>query len=184
MIGWHENMHEIILPETKPETEWVRGRALQKMSPTWNHSRLQGALIFALIPWAEQRGQVGPEWRFRPAPPGEISRPLVPDVSYVRNERLRGLPPDELQSPRFAPDVAFEILSPGDRKADVEDKIAVYLAAGSMLVVLIDPRKRTVTTIDERERQTLNEGDTLRHPALPEFSLPLARLFAALRPPE
>ena len=24
------SLHEIVLPETKPETEWVRGRALQK----------------------------------------------------------------------------------------------------------------------------------------------------------
>jgi hypothetical protein len=26
-------LDEIVLPETKPETEWVRGRALQKLSP-------------------------------------------------------------------------------------------------------------------------------------------------------
>jgi hypothetical protein len=26
-------IHEIVLPETKPETEWVLGRALQKVSP-------------------------------------------------------------------------------------------------------------------------------------------------------
>ena len=28
-----EALREIVLPETKPETEWLRGRAVQKVSP-------------------------------------------------------------------------------------------------------------------------------------------------------
>jgi Uma2 family endonuclease len=82
-------LHEIVLPETKPETEWVRGRALQKVSPQRDHSRLQGAMTMRLDRWAAGRGEVGPEWRFRVAPPGEVRRPVVPDVAYVSNERLR-----------------------------------------------------------------------------------------------
>ncbi len=35
------SLHEIVLPETKPETEWVRGRALQKVSPRYRHARCQ-----------------------------------------------------------------------------------------------------------------------------------------------
>jgi hypothetical protein len=31
-IGWRDmSLHEIVLPETKPETEWVRGRPLAKV---------------------------------------------------------------------------------------------------------------------------------------------------------
>ena len=123
VIDWRDTMlHEIVLPETKPETEWVRGRALQKMSPKRDHSRLQGALYSALTRWAEGRGEVGPEWRFRVAPPGEVRRPLVPDVAYVSNERLRPLSYEELQLPPLAPDVAVEILSPGDRRIDIDDQ--------------------------------------------------------------
>ena len=35
VIEWREAMvhQEIVLPYTEPETEWVRGRALQKVSP-------------------------------------------------------------------------------------------------------------------------------------------------------
>ncbi len=104
--------NEIDLPETKPETEWVRGRALQKVSPTPNHSFLQLALATALGTWAKGKGKVGSEWRFRITPPGKITRPLVPDVAYVRREQLIGLSDNELQASRFAPDAAFEILSP------------------------------------------------------------------------
>jgi Uma2 family endonuclease len=176
-------LHEIVLPETKPETEWVRGRALQKVSPTWNHSRLQGALFLALSDWAAGRGEIGIEWRFRVTPPGAITRPLVPDLSFVRDERLRLFSDDEIQIPLLSPDVAFEILSPDDRAGDVEDKVGVYLCAGTELVVLVDPRARTVTLVDAQSRRTLREHEVFEHPALPGFSLHLDRLFATLRRP-
>lgn len=66
------SLHEIVLPQTEPEMEWVSGRALQKVSPQRTHARLQGALTVRLDTWAQGRGEVGPEWRFRIAPPGEV----------------------------------------------------------------------------------------------------------------
>ena len=62
---------EILLPITKPETEWVRGRALQKMSPTRVHAILQTAVMIGLRDWAGERGDVLTGWRFRIAVPGE-----------------------------------------------------------------------------------------------------------------
>ena len=88
VIAWHEKMlHEIVLPATKPETEWVRGRALQKMSPQRDHSRLQGMLNSALMQWAEGRGEVGPEWRFRVAPQRN-----APSARSRRSLRLQRAP--------------------------------------------------------------------------------------------
>lgn len=78
---------EIVLPITEPETEWVRGRAVRKVSPTRDHSRLQTELSSAMNVWSRGRGEVGTEWRFRIEPPGEPRRPLVPDISYVKVER-------------------------------------------------------------------------------------------------
>jgi hypothetical protein len=49
---------EIILPETKPETEWLRGRAVRKMSPLWTHSKLQQWWLLRLSAWAVGRGEV------------------------------------------------------------------------------------------------------------------------------
>jgi len=172
-------LDEIVLPETKPETEWVRGRALQKMSPLRDHSLIQGEFIKRLGPWSRGRGEVGPEWRFRIAVPGEVRRPLVPDVSYVAAERLRGLTHEEKQAPAFAPTVAIEILSLGDRRADVESKIDVYLGGGSSLVLIVDSRTRTIEVHDENGRNVLRGDDTLTHPALPDFSLNLREFFAS-----
>ena len=172
---------EIVLPPSTPELEWVRGRALQKVSPQRTHSRLQAALTMQLDRWATGRGEVGPEWRFRVAPPGEMRRPLVPDVAYVSYERLRPLSDEEIELPPLAPDVAVEILSPDDRRADVDDKIDVYLRAGSSLVLVVDPRRRTVELHDRDGVRVLDESCVIAHSALPGFSYPVIELFDVLR---
>jgi len=174
---------EIVLPDTKPETEWVRGRPLQKVSPQRDHSRLQAMLAMQLMGWAADRGEVGTEWRFRVAPPGEVRRPLVPDVAYVSNNRLRPLSDEELQIPPLAPDVAVEILSPDDRRADLDDKVAVFLRAGSSLVIVVDPRRHRVELHDRATTAYLDETATIEHSALPGFSLSVRVLFGVLRRP-
>jgi Uma2 family endonuclease len=176
-------LHEIVLPNTEPESEWVRGRSLQKTSPKRTHSFLQGAFTIELTSWAAGRGGVGPEWRFRVGPPGEVRRPLVPDVAYVSNDRLRGLGDEDLEVPPLAPDVAVEILSPDDRRIDVDDKINTYLRAGSSLVIVVDPRKRVVELHDPLANARLEEGAVIEHPALPGFRYPVRDLFAVLRRP-
>lgn len=131
--------------------------------------------------WAAQRGEVGPKWRFRLGPPGEIRRPLVPDVAYVSNERLRPLTDEELQVPPFAPDVAVEILSPDDRRDDVDDKIDTYLRSGSSLVIVVDSRRRAVELHDRGATALLGESDAIEHAALPGFRYSIADLFGVLR---
>ncbi len=175
---------EIVLPETKPETEWVRGRALQKMSPTRSHGRLQAAFVFALERWADGRGEVGIEWRFRIAPDGEVRRPLVPDVSFTYRDRLRELSDEELEVPPFAPDVAIEVLSPGDRPKDVASKVDVYLRGGGRLVLVVDPKRRTIRAIDAGGERSFAGDQTFEHVVLPEFRLIVASFFEkALRRP-
>jgi Uma2 family endonuclease len=176
-------LHEIVLPETRPETEWVRGRALQKVSPTYDHARLQGLLFAALDAWANGwRGRVATEWRFRVAPPRAIVRPLVPDVAYLSYADLAADAPREaVQTPLGAPTVAVEILSPDDREPDVADKIATYLAAGTSAVFVVDPSDATITVHDGTAR-VWRTNETLTHPALPGFVLDLGALFARARP--
>jgi Uma2 family endonuclease len=172
------SLHEIVLPETKPETEWVRGRAKQKVSPTYAHARVQSCFVAALNAYAGDRGRAGTEWRFRIAPLGEVRRPLVPDVAYVRMERLRSVPREEIEIPAFAPDVAIEVLSPGDDRRDVTDKIDVYLRAGVQLVIEIDPQNRRARLHDGTGLSELGAYDILRHAVLPGFELALGPFFS------
>jgi len=177
------SLHEIVLPETKPETEWVRGRALRKVSPTYSHARVQLLLATALAAWADagQRGRIGTEWRFRVTPPGALTRPLVPDVAFLSYESVpRDAAPELVEVPLAAPTVAVEVLSPGDRPNDVADKIRTYLAAGSALVLLADPVAKTLVAHDAAGTRTYTKGDVFAHAALPGFTLDLGVLFAAL----
>jgi Uma2 family endonuclease len=174
------SIHEIVLPETEPETEWILGRAVRKVSPFRTHALLQLHLGDALRTWADGRGDVGSEWRFRPAPSGEIRRPLVPDISFVSDARLAELEGHDLEAPPFSPDVAVEIRSPGDRTRNLEHKIAVYLASGSSLVIVVDPRERSVRLHDAGGVRELRGDDVIAHRALPGFALALPALFAPL----
>src|SRR5271154_5897745 len=136
---------EIVLPETKPASEWVRGRMLQKVSPTRIHGHLQGLLFAGLDAWGRvgQHGHVSLEWRFRVQPPGEAIRPLVPDVAYLSYTVIAA--DGDAERPLTAPTVPFEVLSLDDQSADVAAKIATYLRSGSLAVVIVDPCAKTFT---------------------------------------
>jgi Uma2 family endonuclease len=174
------SLHEIVLPQTKPETEWVRGRPLRKVSPTYSHARLQALIVMALTEWADAgtHGRVAPEWRFRVTPPVGLTRPLVPDVAYLSYTALaQDAPSDAFEVPHAAPTVAVEIVSPDDRPIDVVDKIRTYLAAGSSVVIVVDPRTCTFETYDASGRRSYIAGDVFSHEALPGFALDIGNLF-------
>jgi len=177
-------MREIILPETKPATEWVNGRALRKVSPRRKHALAQGVFFGALHHWVSQYGlgRVGTEWEFRVQPQGEQRRPLVPDVAYLSYERVPFDAARDADIPRVAPDVVVEVLSPDDRPRDVEEKIRVYFATGTSVIFLVDTEARTITARDPERSQTFNDADDLLHPALPHFSMSIRTLFDEPQP--
>jgi Uma2 family endonuclease len=172
---------EIILPETKPETEWLRGRAVRKVSTQRKHAVLQIWLGRKLEDWAGDRGIVGSEWKFRVAPAGEDVRPLVPDLSYLAYDRIGDTSEDDLDAPRIPPNAAIEIRSPDDSRRDLEDKIDVLIRAGTEVVIVVNPQTRTVFAQDAATRRIFWRDETFEHPALPGFSFSLAEMFGALR---
>jgi len=177
-------MREITLPEAKPAFEWVNGRALQKVSPRRLHGLAQGRFFTALDMWAQKRGtgNVATEWRFRVQPPNEARRPLVPDVAFLAFDRLSFEDQEAMDEPTVAPTAVVEVLSPDDRRRDVEEKIRVYLAAGTNAVFLVDTNARTVTVRDSHGARVVEEGGDLTHDALPGFRLRTSRLFSLAKP--
>ena len=177
-------MSEIKLPEAKPAYEWVNGRALQKVSPKRKHAMAQTAFAAALDRWARITGAgvAGTEWRFRIAPPGERRRPLVPDVAFLSYKRLPYRAMEVTDEPRVAPDAVVEVQSPSDRRADIAEKVRVYLASGTHVVFLVDPSKRVVTARDSCVEQRLDDKEVITHAALPGFRLAVKALFELPRP--
>lgn len=177
-------MREIILPEAKPAFEWVNGRALQKVSPKRRHSVAQTVFAAALLNWASTRGTgtVGTEWRFRIMPQGEDRRPLVPDVAFLSYRRMPYEEQELTDEPDVAPNAVVEVRSPGDLWRDINEKIRVYLKAGTDVIFFVDPTRKTVTLYDRDNRNVLGTDDVLAHPALPGFELRVGDLFTAPRP--
>jgi Uma2 family endonuclease len=171
---------EITVPETEPETEWILGEAVQKVSPRRTHAVLQLAVAAELRAWARGRGIVGTEWRFRITPPGERPRPLVPDVAFLSNERKSGLTGELLEVPFVAPDLVVEILSPGDRADRVASKRETYLAAGVRLVVTVDPETRTLQADETGTRMTFGSGEAFSNATFPGLIIDIDRLFSEI----
>ncbi len=102
----------------------------------------------------------------------------VPDVAFVRADRV---PPGGVrgffQGP---PDLAVEVVSPGDRPSEVLAKAQHWLRAGCPIVWTVDAEIRTVTVHRSRnEIVVLTAADTLvGGDVLPGFTLPVAEIFA------
>jgi Uma2 family endonuclease len=166
-------------PETKPATEFIGGRLIQKMSPRGLHAQVQVALASLLRAWAMEfgTGRVGTEWDFDSTSPDESVNRLVPDVAYLSYERVRRDDVAAADIPRVAPNVAIEILSPGQAMAHLAEKVRLYLAAGCELVIVVDPRAEYAVLHDTVAVRRIERNDTLQHPALSGFAVPLAAAF-------
>jgi Uma2 family endonuclease len=114
--------------------------------------------------------------------PGQIR---LPDVAFFSWERLPDrFYPDE-PMPDLAPDLAVEVLSKDNTKAEMQRKLKEYFLAGTRLVWYVDPKKQTVRVFTAPDQSTLvGYEETLDGGSvLPGFSLPLRQLFARIRSP-
>jgi Uma2 family endonuclease len=94
-----------------------------------------------------------------------------PDIAFVASGRF----PDEREPegfPALAPDLAVEVLSPGDRRGDVMEKVGEYLDVGTRLVWVIDPQKRSAAAYRSlTDVRVVGEGDVLQgEDVVPGFS--------------
>ena len=167
------------IPEAKPAFELIAGQLVQKMSPKRRHARLQGAFQRAIQAWAGEGADVLTEWRCRISD-GEKRFALVPDVAYFASARLARYAEEDREEPPSAPDIAVEVLSPGDSRRLLKLKIAAYLCAGSKLVLIVDPLRRTVVAHDPSGERPFKEAETVRTPDLPGLELDLAKIFSVL----
>ena len=103
---------------------------------------------------------------------------LAPDASFVRQERVETATEERGYFPG-APDFVAEVISPSDRYADVDDKVKEWLNAGTRMVVVVNPRDRTVSVHTPKSVITLTESDTLDGgDVVPGWRLPVAEIFA------
>lgn len=168
-------------PETKPASEYIDGEVIQKPMPDGEHGLLQSFLIEVLRAFL-RRTQLGvaiPEWRCIFGPIGN-ERAFVPDIGVALRASLR---PESrgvgghLLGP---PDLAIEVLSPGQSVAEFADKLQFYLLHGVRLVWVFDPDQESVRVFAPGEDPRLLSGEDVLDggAVLPGLTLTVGELFA------
>jgi Uma2 family endonuclease len=166
-----------------PTCELVDGVLVEKaMGYEESELALELAFFIKLYLRTRKLGIVLGEAGFLRLFPGVVR---APDISFISWERVPSNElPDEAIAP-FAPDLAVEVISESNTRAEMARKLREYFEGGARLVWFVYPKTRTVavyTSVTKvrrlRHTQTLEGGDVL-----PGFELPLAQLFAPRRKP-
>jgi Uma2 family endonuclease len=102
----------------------------------------------------------------------------APDVSFVRRDRIpeSGLPKGYWPGP---PDLAVEVISPGDTYTEVEEKVYEWIDAGARMVIVAKARNRTLKVYRSRtDVKVLTESDELTgEDVVTGFSCKISDLF-------
>jgi Uma2 family endonuclease len=102
----------------------------------------------------------------------------APDVAFVGRDRAVHIDDDQ-GFVAVVPDLVGEVVSPRDSFSDVEEKVLAWLAAGTRLVIVVDPTTRTLhayrgpdRVVVLREGESLDAGDVV-----PGLTIGVAELF-------
>ena len=169
-------------PDDGYRYELVAG-SLVRMTPAGaEHGVVTARVAYVLQEYAFRHGGgvcCGAETGFMLRRAPDVVR--APDAAFVAGERIptTGVPKSYWP---FAPDLAVEVPSPSDRRADLQAKIADYLSAGTRLVWVVEPATRSVLVYRDRapEVQVIREdGELAGGDVLPGFRCEVKRLFAS-----
>lgn len=166
------------MPDDGFRYELVRGE-LRKMTPAGQrHGKIAATFTVSLA----QHGTANKPGVVYAAETGFQLRPdhvRAPDVAFVRKDRVERVGDVEGFWPG-SPDLAVEIISPGDTYGEVEEMVMDWLEAGTPMVINVNPRTRAVTiyrsltAIVILTENEIVEGQDI----IPGWSLKVSALFA------
>lgn len=174
-----EMFAELVDEDTKAEL--IDGVMIVHSPASYEHDALGGFARALLSFYADAKGLgevLGPDSLIRLAP----RRKCAPDVFFVRQERVPMPRPKEFEG---IPDLVVEVLSPSNRRYDLQEKRLIYREAGVDEIWFIDPELRQVIA-DRRSptgyvEEVVTEG-RIASGALPGFWLDTSWLWATPLP--
>lgn len=167
------------LDDDRP-TELVRGRVIYLTQPFPLHGFVCQRIAFMMQIFLEGhdlgRVFINDTGVVTERSPDTVRGVDVAYYSYIR------LPKDASLNrwPEVSPDIAFEVLSPSNRRGETLTKVGEYLRNGSMYVCVVNPKRRLIDVYQPDDTvTTCNETESVLFPdLLPGFELPVARVFA------
>ena len=168
------------LPRGEFRAELINGELKTMPLPGLSHGRIAMHLgtPLAQFVWDHELGEVFYEVGFKlTSNPDTV---LGPDVSFITKQRFEQGRETEGYWPG-PPDLAVEVLSPGDRPGKVKTKLSQWLDFGTRQVWIVDPKFKTVTIYRSLSDVTTFSGqDSLEaDDILPGFRISLERIFGA-----
>ncbi len=149
------------MPDDGFRYELVKGE-LRKMAPAGpEHGRVTVRFTWRLAQYVEANnlGAVyAAETGFLIATNPDTVR--APDVAFVSSKRLKEIGKVQGYWPG-APDLAVEVVSPTDTYSEVEEKAMEWLEAGALMVLTLNPRKRTATVYRSLNDITILSEDSI-----------------------
>jgi Uma2 family endonuclease len=152
--------------------ELVDGTLVEKPMG-WQESEIAGFLIQTLLNFVRPRklGRIlVPDGMLRLAP-GLLR---APDVSFIARGRLRRHRRGGEGYPSIGPDLAVEVVSKSNTKAEIARKLVEYFAAGARLAWVVDPKSESVRVhrsptdfVVLRAGDVLDGGDVIRGLRIP-----------------
>lgn len=139
--------------------ELVDGKAIPKMSPKKFHSTLTRAFLNLIEKCCEDKGEVCPELAIALTRRGRNWVP-TPDLLYISNERL----PDDWEEEgacSVPPDLAIEIISPGQTFGQIAGRVEDYLNAEVLRVWVVDSEYRSISVFYPDAAPKTYTGDEL-----------------------
>lgn len=153
--------------------ELIDGVAVAKMSPKYFHAKSTLHLVRILDRWSDDRGRLGIEWaidltdNFTP----------VPDLIYISFDRLPITWQENAACP-VAPELAIEIISPGQTFAQMIQKASIYLNHNVLRVWIIDPVAQSLTVFyADAAPITYSCEQLISDPIFPDLSIVVSQLF-------
>jgi Uma2 family endonuclease len=169
-----------LLPDLGRPTELVRGKVVTMNMPFPRHGEICGNTVYIVKSYLDKNdvGRVvsNDSGVITERDPDTVRGADVGFYSYKRVPKGR-LPQGYLS---VAPEVAFEVRSPGDRWRDILAKVAEYLAAGVLRVCVLDQQTETITVYspDEPEVKLTRDQELVLPDILPGFAARVERFFA------
>lgn len=165
------------LPRGQFKYELVNGELIT-MSPTGHvHGRVTVRLTIALGQYVLKKklGELyAAETGFKLA--SNPDTVLAPDLAFVSSERIANVTSESYWP--GPPDLAIEVLSPGDRTGKVRTKVERWLAGGTRVVWIVDPKLSRVDIHSGAHVVTLSISDTINGgDVVPGFQMRVAEIF-------
>ena len=154
--------HLLRMPDDGHRYELVAGELRRMVPAGWRHGAV-GAQLFNLLSRHVHQEQLGrtflAETGFLIARDPDTVR--APDIAFIHKDHLPAVDPEEVFWPG-APDLAVEVVSPGDTMGQIDEKVKAWLDAGTGMVWVVNPQWRNVTAYRSSvDIKTLTENDEL-----------------------